>query len=668
MSDIVFFMKHSRRRFIRIGGLTTLAGLGGVGLAFSSCKKDEDHEIIEDNKLKITGISIPSNLDVVEGGEVELIGKGFRLEDEVHFTSINDVNKIFTSKVKSVTDGSIIFSVPEGFVTGNYRISVVRGSDSLTLGTVLFNLIADIQIPDIDGMTVKGIVYSDGQGIPGVTVSDGHEVTVTDSDGIYYLPSLKKTGFVFISIPGNYEVASNGNAPQFFKRLSNSVSTVEQKDFSLIKVDNEKHVVIPMADWHLANRNNDIEQFTSHVLPDVNASIDKYSADGSKVYVLTLGDMTWDLYWYDNNFGLNEYLPYMNMLNCPVFNLIGNHDYDPYYANDWEAENKYREVLGPTYYSFNLGNVHYVVLDDVEYINTGGSVGNVGSRNYNYSINSEQMKWLKKDLSTITDKSTPIVVAMHTPLYKRPTLDSNGNQINNVYLSNGNALIESLNEFTTVHVLTGHTHVNYRVEEETNLMEHNTAAICATWWWTGRNGYANNHICKDGSPGGYSIWNINGKEMKWLYKSIGYDEDYQFRTYDLNKVHITAANFAPNSTDSELAEYAGSYSQQNMNNEVLINVWSYEKDWTIEITENGNHLDVARIEAKDPLHIISYDALRLNAGATPTSSFATNDTAHMFKVRASAPDTTLEIKVTDKFGNVYAESMVRPKAFSLSMS
>ena len=156
--------------------------------------------------------------------------------------------------------------------------------------------------------------------------------------------------------------------------------------------------------------------------------------------------------------------------------------------------------------------------------------------------------------------------------------------------------------------------------------------------------------------------------MKWLYKSIGYDEDYQFRTYDLNKVHITAANFAPNSTDSELAEYAGSYSQQNMNNEVLINVWSYEKDWTIEITENGNHLDVARIEAKDPLHIISYDALRLNAGATPTSSFATNDTAHMFKVRASAPDTTLEIKVTDKFGNVYAESMVRPKAFSLSMS
>ncbi|MCM4162335.1 MULTISPECIES: calcineurin-like phosphoesterase family protein [unclassified Arenibacter] len=662
-------MENTRRKFIRMGGLTTIAGLSGMGVAFSSCSEDEGSGPVDgDNNLNITGVSIPSSMDIVEEGNITLIGKGFKLGDKIQLTPSLASLKPFASEVTSVTDGTVVFSVPIGFATGNYKISVVRGTESLVLGTVLLNLIADTHIPDMEGMTVKGIVFSDGKGIPGVAVSDGHEVAITDEEGIYYLPSLKKTGFVFISIPGNYEVVTTGNAPQFFKRLSSSVSTVEQKDFSLIKVDNQKHVVIPMADWHLANRNNDIDQYTGKVLPDVNASIDKYAADGTKVYVLTLGDMTWDLYWYDNNFGLNEYLPYMNMLNCPVFNLIGNHDYDPYYANDWEAENKYRDVLGPTYYSFNLGDIHYVVLDDVEYINTGGSQGTVGSRNYNYIINSEQMKWLKKDLSTITDKSTPIVVAMHTPLYKKPSLDQNGDQVSEVYLSNGNDLIESLKEFTTVHVLTGHTHVNYRVEEEANLMEHNTAAICATWWWTGKNGYANNHICKDGSPGGYGIWQMNGRDMQWRYKSIGYSEEYQFRTYDLNSVHITAANFAPQSTDSELAPYAGPYALQNSNNEVLINIWSYEKDWTIEVTENGENLEVARIVAKDPLHIISYDALRLNAGATPTSSFATNETSHLFKVMASAPGTTLEIKVTDRFGNVYTESMIRPKAFSLNMS
>lgn len=410
-----------------------------------------------------------------------------------------------------------------------------------------------------------------------------------------------------------------------------------------------------------------MDQFTGNVLPDVNATIDKYKAEGKKVYALTLGDMTWDLYWYQNNFGLNEYLSYMNKLNCSVFNLIGNHDYDPYYANDWEAENKYREILGPTYYSFNLGEVHYVVLDDVEYINTGGAIGTVGNRNYSYNLSTEQLNWLQKDLETLSDKSTPIVLAMHTPLYQRPTLNADGTQQDQIYLHNGDSLIALLQNFTNVHVLSGHLHENYCVQQETNVTEHNTGAICATWWWTGKSGYANNHICKDGSPGGYGIWNNSGRDLQWKYKSVGFDENYQFRTYDLNTVHITAANFAPGTTDEVLSEYAGVYAQQNLSNQVLINVWGYDEQWKVEVTENGTSLEVIRTQAKDPLHIISYDALRLDNGATPTSAFVTNETAHLFKVQASAPNTTLEIKVTDRFGNVYSESMVRPKDFSLTI-
>lgn len=658
-------MENSRRKFLKVGGLTTFAGISG--LAFTNCSKKGVDDIDQSNGLNISEVSIPSNIDVIEGGAVVISGKGFKIGDVFKFVSISDASITFTSDASAVSEKEVSFILPTTFTTGNYKITVTRGSESLVLGSTLFNLIANTDIPDISGMTVKGVVFSDGEGIAGVVVSDGYEVAVTDDKGIYYLPSLKKTGFVFISIPGNYETTMVGNIPQFFKRLSNSVSTVEQKDFSLIKVDNEKHVVIPMADWHLANRNNDIDQYTGKVLPDVNASIDKYTADGTKVYVLTLGDMTWDTYWYNNNFALKEYVQYMNMLKCPVFNLIGNHDYDPYFANDWEAENEYRKVLGPTYYSFNLGKIHYVVLDNVEYINTGGSPGTVGSRNYNYNIDSEQIKWLNKDLAAITDKSTPVIVAMHVPLYSMPTLDSNGNQLTKVNLSNGSSLIDSLRDFSTVHVLTGHAHVNYRVEEEPNLMEHNTGAICATWWWTGRSGYANNHICKDGSPGGYSIWKMDGKNLDWRYKGIGHPEDYQFRTYDVNSIHITAANFAPKSNDADLAPYVESYGQQNMNNEILINIWSFEKDWKIEVEENGIQLSIMRISAKDPLHIISYEALRLNAGAAPTEAFVTNKTPHIFKVIASAPNTTLEIKVTDRFGNVYNESMVRPKAFTYDM-
>ena len=66
-------------------------------------------------------------------------------------------------------------------------------------------------------------------------------------------------------------------------------------------------------------------------------------------------------------------------------------------------------------------------------------------------------------------------------------------------------------------------------------MEHNTAAVCATWWWTGKSGYAGNHICKDGSPGGYGVWEIDGTDARWFYKSMGKPQNYQFRSYDLNR-------------------------------------------------------------------------------------------------------------------------------------
>jgi hypothetical protein len=36
----------------------------------------------------------------------------------------------------------------------------------------------------------------------------------------------------------------------------------------------------------------------------------------------------------------------------------------------------------------------------------------------------------------------------------------------------------------------------------------------------------------------------------------------------------------------------------------------------------------------------------------------------MFKVTASSANSTLDIKVTDRFGNVYTETMTRPKAFT----
>ena len=662
--------QYNRRGFIHASLVTGL----GLSLNLYSCSKSvaspgpetgEPEPGKEDNKLNITGVNLSSRIDASKGADFTLKGKGFVAGDQIYMESLTNLGTSgkYTINSKAASAEDIVFAFPADLPSNSYRISVKRGTQSVLLGSTILNLLFNANIPDKAGMTVKGVVYAAGIGLANVVVSDGFEVTTTDANGIYYLPSAKKGKYVFVSIPGNYEVATKLNAPQFFQRLNQPVNIVETKDFELKAVNNEKHTVMVLGDMHLAKRTDDINQFQKGFLPDVNQSIQKYKSAGNKVYALTLGDMSWDSYWYTNNYGLSEYLSEMNKIDAMVFNTMGNHDNDPKFTADWEAEDKFRDILGPTYYSFNLGKVHYIVLDNIEYLNVNNG------RNYNTTIVTNQMEWLKRDLATITDKNTPIIVAMHAHLHTNPSLNGSGNETTGYRISNAEDFVNAVSGFSNIHVLTGHTHINYNVETDAkpNIMEHNTAAVCATWWWTGNVGYAGNHICKDGAPGGYGIWEMQGRELKWAYKAIGESVDYQFRAYDLNQVHLTKEKFASAYTGAEWSTYAGEYANPNSANEVLINVWNYDKKWKVEVTENGQPLKVTRVRVKDPLHIVSYSAQRLNRNAVPTEDFVTTLTAHMFKVKASSPTSTLQIRVTDRFGKVYQESMVRPKTFGYLM-
>ena len=143
--------------------------------------------------------------------------------------------------------------------------------------------------------------------------------------------------------------------------------------------------------------------------------------------------------------------------------------------------------------------------------------------------------------------------------------------------------------------------------------------------------------------------------------------DYQFRTYDRNQMEVTAEKWVPKVSEEKTATfntYNGTWKAASTDNYVYLNVWDYDPSWTIDITENGVKLDVVRLGVTyDPLHLVAYTAVRL--GNDNSTSFATSGTYHMFRVKASAPDTTLEIKVKDRFGNVYTESMKRPKPFTI---
>ena len=170
----------------------------------------------------------------------------------------------------------------------------------------------------------------------------------------------------------------------------------------------------------------------------------------------------------DNAYGSGSPTDYTNnvfnvypeiLKSLPIFPSLGNHDYGNVnyqtgisLGTDFEY---FRAFTMPTnaefggvasgtekYYSYNLGNVHFVVLDSF------GAFNNAGSSMYN---------WIVSDLQVNTQKW--IVVYFHHPPYTKGTHNSD-TEIESINIrQNLNPVFETYNVDL---VLSGHSHVYER--------------------------------------------------------------------------------------------------------------------------------------------------------------------------------------------------------------
>lgn len=632
-----------------------------------ACGGSDDEKAPADNfDVQFT---VPGSVDVTEGGECTFaVSGGGRKSPLTTDTFIleSDAGISYVCPIVNTTSDSFTVRLADGCETGYYKVFVKRDARKKSFGRIYINIVEDIDFKPDAGTTVYGIVSSAGVGVENVVVSDGAEVTVTNEKGIYQLKSAKKWGYVFISVPSGYEVPSVGVLPQFHRALKNSADVVERADFKLEKVDGQdSYKIFMLGDMHLANRTGDLGQFAQFT-SDLTDYMTRHK--GEKMYALTLGDMTWDLYWYSNSYYFPQYLNTVNsqIKNLQIFHTMGNHDNDFQTRSDYDAAVKYVDQICPTYYSFNIGKVHYVVMDDIDCSSYDGST----SRNYVKSLSAEQLDWLAKDLSHV-DKTTPVVVAMHAQVFYPTT---SGFKIDHDPV-NTQRLFDILDGYT-VRFVTGHTHKLFNVTPDApivdghNFREYNSGSVCASWWWSG-NLTPGIHIGTDGTPGGYGIWDVTGTDFQCLYKSTGWPEEYQFRSYDLNNVHFSMADVPLMPSDISASvknaymQYVNAYPQNN-DNEVLINIWNWNSDWTLSVVdENRKTLPYTEVWAYDPLHIAALSVKRFNnAGLKSTPSFITDKFTHFFKVKADDADTDLVITVKDEFRNEWTENMQRPKAFS----
>ena len=510
--------------------------------------------------------------------------------------------------------------------------------------------------------SVHGTVATpDGKPVAGVPVTDGDTIVLTDAKGVYHMDSSKRLGYLWYTVPAGYQPVTDGVFPQIHRYTQMPDSVDEQLDFTVLPApDQTRYKVAFLGDMHLARMRKDLQQFRE-VMADFSAWKDSFP--DTPVYAVTLGDMTWDKHWYKRRLKLDDYVKEMNrnVNGITIYHTIGNHDNDMRGTDNPSAKTPFRNIVAPNYYSFNIGKVHYVILDDIDCSEYDGSV----SRKYSVNLVPEQLEWLRQDLKFV-DPATPVVIASHAPVFAVDGLDNFRKSIRNT-----DVLLDILGD-RNVHFVTGHTHKNYNVmpshsvTDGHNVHEHNVAAVCSDWWYSGML-TPGCLVAPDGTPAGFSVWDVNGTELSDVYRPFFAGDHLQFRAYDLNNVSFTEADI-PEVKDKEVMESFHRFCQAypaNLDNQVLINVWNYNPEWTISVTtEKGESLPTQHVLAYDPLHLEAATVKLYNKPIKKAPWIKTALYPHFFKVQCPDADTDLTITVSDNHGHTWSSVMHRPLPFT----
>ena len=126
-------------------------------------------------------------MSVYAGQTLTLQGVGFEAGDVVSFRADAAV---FDLPVSGVTAKTARVVIPAAIARESYDVYVVRGAQEQYVATVKIYLTTDQEVPDKEGMNIKGIVFCGDKGVPGVRVSDGLQTVTTDENGYYWIPSI----------------------------------------------------------------------------------------------------------------------------------------------------------------------------------------------------------------------------------------------------------------------------------------------------------------------------------------------------------------------------------------------------------------------------------------------------------------------------------------------
>lgn len=490
----------------------------------------------------------------------------------------------------------------KGSIAGHFSVYCKRGGQYR-------DTYAESASPQSDGTNVFGRITDEaGEALAGVTVSDGFQCVQTDAFGFYGMRSdLKKAAFVYISLPAECEVPTDRCLPQLYRRIARGEEAV-MANFALARraAANDSYTLLMVADPQIKPYGVDgsAEAWRDVVAPDIAQF--RQTLDG-ECYCIDLGDLVYNL-----PVAFDDFLDVNAGVGCSTFNVIGNHDFDQSNLHYAELGLPYfRMFVGPENYSFNLGKMHFIALNDILYDRPNKDT------KYGLGLSDETLEWLRQDLQFVPE-TTPLVLCTHAQLLKAKKQDATKNRHYADYIS-------LLSRYAKVYNWSGHYHYNFAYDfagKEAGMDQFN--AICVSRATGALR--LNRYWLSAGTPQGYIVVHVDGNTMTWSFKGVG------------------------KGVGEQMSVYAPSARTQGM---VEATVWNWNPDWKcIEWWEDGRKVgDMEHFQGKDRNYVQQIADVTDEAHLLKYAGKGDSDL--MFRIRPSEGAHSGDIRVVDPLGQVF---------------
>ncbi len=273
----------------------------------------------------------------------------------------------------------------------------------------------------------NGIMDDSEMGVNDVLVSNGLDWVRTNDKGYYEIKVRKDMNLTIVQ-PSGWRVPTNERmVPQFFYvykeggtgypmrfgGLPDTGPAPEQVNFPLSRegAAGQQFSCAILADPQTYN-NQQIGWLRDGVFADI---IEADYQEGD--CMIQLGDVVGD------DLGLlDRLLELASATGLPQWLVLGNHDIDFDAKSNNDKADSWRRIYGPNYYAFEMGNVLFVVLDNIFYPCGEEDVarGRLNcaedrSPTYNGRLTETQLSWLD-GLIANTPEEKLVVLNMHIPL------------------------------------------------------------------------------------------------------------------------------------------------------------------------------------------------------------------------------------------------------------